>query len=88
MPRARWRLRQRVASVVGVASWIGSKGQLVANVHRVLTSRGEITPGWTPAGPGLPPRTRGANQPTRARPSGGAGPECAQPVSSDQSGPP
>jgi alkylated DNA nucleotide flippase Atl1 len=38
----------------GIVSWIGSKGHLVANVHRVLNSEGEINPGWSPAGPGLP----------------------------------
>jgi len=38
----------------GIASWVGRSGHLVANVHRVLNRRGEVNPGWTPAGPGLP----------------------------------
>jgi alkylated DNA nucleotide flippase Atl1 len=38
----------------GVVSWIGSNGHRVANVHRVLNVNGEVNPGWTPAGPGLP----------------------------------
>ena len=38
----------------GIVSWIGSKGHLVANVHRVLNSDGEINDGWKASGPGLP----------------------------------
>jgi alkylated DNA nucleotide flippase Atl1 len=38
----------------GIVSWIGSKGHLLPNVHRVLNVRGEVNSGWTPAGPGLP----------------------------------
>ena len=62
VPKGRWTSYGDVAVAAGgasngaqgIASWIGSKGHLVANVHRVLNSRGEINPGWTPAGPGLP----------------------------------
>ena len=42
----------------GVASWIGTKGHLLANVHRVLNTDGEIRPAWTPAGDGLPANAR------------------------------
>ena len=42
----------------GVVSWIGSKGHLLANVHRVLNQDGEISPAWTPAGEGLPANAR------------------------------
>jgi alkylated DNA nucleotide flippase Atl1 len=42
----------------GVASWIGSKGQQLANVHRVLNGHGEINAAWAPAGPGLPADAR------------------------------
>jgi alkylated DNA nucleotide flippase Atl1 len=38
----------------GVVSWIGANGHRLANVHRVLNVRGEISPAWKPAGPGLP----------------------------------
>ena len=38
----------------GVASWIGSKGHRLKNVHRVLNGDGEISAAWTPAGEGLP----------------------------------
>lgn len=38
----------------GIVSWIGSKGHVLANVHRVLNVRGEINSAWKPAGPGLP----------------------------------
>ena len=38
----------------GVVSWIGSKGHLLSNVHRVLNAAGQVNPEWTPAGPGLP----------------------------------
>ena len=62
VPKGRWTTYGDVAvaagrgpnAAQGVASWIGSKGHLVANVHRVLNSRGEINPAWAPAGPGLP----------------------------------
>ena len=37
-----------------IASWLGSKGHLVPFVYRVLNDRGEISPAWKPAGPGLP----------------------------------
>ena len=62
VPEGRWTSYGDVAvaaggasnAAQGVAAWIGSKGHLLANVHRVLNSRGEVNPGWTPAGPGLP----------------------------------
>ena len=62
VPRGRWTSYGDVAiaagrtslAAQGVASWIGGRGHELANVHRVLTSRGEINAGWRPAGPGLP----------------------------------
>jgi alkylated DNA nucleotide flippase Atl1 len=38
----------------GIVSWIGSRGHELHGVHRVLNTHGEVNPGWTPAGPGLP----------------------------------
>lgn len=62
IPAGRWTSYGDVATAAGrsssagqpVASWLGSKGHLVPYVHRVLNSRGEVNPGWKPAGPGLP----------------------------------
>src|SRR3954447_18320076 len=62
VPRGRWTSYGDVAVAAGrsslaahgVVSWIGSRGHELANVHRVLNSRGEINAGWRPAGPGLP----------------------------------
>jgi alkylated DNA nucleotide flippase Atl1 len=38
----------------GIAAWIGARGHQLSNVHRVLNASGQISPGWKPAGPGLP----------------------------------
>lgn len=62
IPRGRWTSYGDVAVAAGRASsagqplsaWLGSKGPLVANVHRVSSVDGRISPGWKPAGPGLP----------------------------------
>ena len=62
IPEGRWTSYGDVAVAAGrsssagqpVASWLGSKGHRVPSVHRVLNDRGEISPGWKPAGPGVP----------------------------------
>lgn len=62
VPAGRWTSYAEVAVAGGrtpmaaqpIASWIGSKGHLLPRVYRVLNKHGEISPGWTPAGPGLP----------------------------------
>ena len=62
VPEGRWTSYGDVAvaagrkssAAQGIVSWIGANGHRVANVHRVLNSLGEVNPGWTPAGPGLP----------------------------------
>jgi alkylated DNA nucleotide flippase Atl1 len=62
IPRGQWTSYGDVALGAGhssragqpVAAWLGSKGHLVPNVHRVLNSHGEISDGWKPAGPGVP----------------------------------
>jgi alkylated DNA nucleotide flippase Atl1 len=62
IPAGRWTSYGDVAVAAGrsssagqpIASWLGSKGHLVPFVHRVLNDRGEISPAWKPAGPGLP----------------------------------
>jgi alkylated DNA nucleotide flippase Atl1 len=62
IPTGRWTSYGDVAVAAGrttsagqpIASWLGSKGHLVPYVHRVLNDRGEISPAWKPAGPGLP----------------------------------
>jgi alkylated DNA nucleotide flippase Atl1 len=62
IPEGRWTSYGDVAVAAGrnssaargVASWVGSKGHRLENVHRVLNKDGEISPAWTPAGAGLP----------------------------------
>lgn len=46
--------RRSTSAGQAMASWIGSKGHLLGNVHRVLNNVGEISAAWTPAGEGLP----------------------------------
>ena len=66
VPEGRWTTYGDVAVAAGrstnaaqpVAAWLASKGHLVANVHRVLNAAGEISPGWRPAGPGVPATPR------------------------------
>jgi len=43
----------RAAQAVG--SWLARRGDEVPGVHRVLNATGEISPGWRPASPELPP---------------------------------
>lgn len=62
IPVGRWTSYGDVAVAAGrssnagqpISSWLGSKGHLVPFVYRVLNDGGEISPGWKPAGPGLP----------------------------------
>jgi len=74
IPRGRWTSYGDVAVAPGrssragqpVAAWLGSKGHLVPHVHRVLNSRGEISDGWKPAGPGLPATPQAVEELLRA----------------------
>jgi alkylated DNA nucleotide flippase Atl1 len=62
IPQGRWTSYGDVAIAAGrassagqpISSWLGAKGHLVPNVHRVLNGAGEISPAWKPAGPGVP----------------------------------
>lgn len=66
VPRGHWTSYGDVAmaggrssqAAQGVVAWIGSKGHRLNHVYRVLNARGEISPAWTPAGPGLPADAR------------------------------
>jgi predicted RNase H-like nuclease/alkylated DNA nucleotide flippase Atl1 len=62
VPRGRWTSYGDVAvaagrspnAAQGIAAWIGARGHVLSNVHRVLNTSGEINAGWKPAAPGLP----------------------------------
>ena len=73
IPRGHWTSYGDVAVAAGrstragqpVAAWLASKGHLVKHVHRVLSANGEISPGWRPAGPGVPETPREVEQKLR-----------------------
>ena len=62
VPAGRWTTYGDVAVAAGrganagqpISSWIGARGHELPAVWRVLNARGEVNPGWRPAGPGLP----------------------------------
>src|SRR3954451_13617707 len=74
IPKGRWTSYGDVAVAAGrstragqpVAGWLASKGHLVAHVHRVLSANGEISPGWRPAGPGVPATPRDVEEKLRS----------------------
>lgn len=66
IPRGRWTSYGDVSlaggsptGAIAIGNWLSQKGNDIPNVWRVLNTRGEVSDGWAPVNPNLPPTPDG-----------------------------